>query len=426
MRINIMSRKIVPEATIKISEYIKKINDEVSDIGSDIEDNYNKIVEASNLNKYIEKRKNDFKNINKKCFKCFNGLSLIYDHSIDNLPGAAIFGLLLTTVSFSYAWTGIDDLVLNSGFNIYFLNSNVNLFLKYCMFSSIFVLLLHFAILLHGVSIFILETTREVCVISNVGCYCCKNKNLKKCCVCFQYCAQTVTQIIWGFVGTLSCLIVYCLSIIAFNISSITTISSYFMKNSCGYFKLFVENIRNQSNDYLNLAKSSIDKADNVILMVLAQYNAWIDMKNQFLDSGIKTITDGITTETITPSESYNREIEFESPEQFQYNVGYQRRLMESNISNDFSILKELSKGQSILSVLNKSIYDTEQQIEYYNTILNHSVVVCKEYGNMHDSFYYITLGIGILLISHLIMSAVHYKYFSIWMYEVKLVKLNR
>lgn len=421
-----MSRKVIPEVNVKISEYINKARDDISEISSDIEDNLNKIVDNEKLNKFIEKRKKDLKVINNKCFKCYNALSLLYDHSIDNLPGAAIFGILLTIISFSYTWTGING--VNSTFQKYFPNNLVNSFVYYCMISSILILVLHLAILLHGISIFILETTREVCVISKVGCYCCKNKSLRKCCICFQACAQTITQIIWGIFGTVSCLVVYGSSIVAFNVSSVATVSSYVMKNSCSYFKIFTETLKNKSKKYLILAKNSVGKADSVMLMVLSQYNAWVDMKNKFLDSGINTIST-ITDETTNSVDTYeysNTELNFQSPQQFEYERNYGRLLVETNTTTEFNILNQLSKGQSILSILNNSIYDTERQIEYYDTIFNQSIVVCNDYGNMYDSFYYITIGIGILLFSHLIMSAVHYKYFSIWMYEVKLVKLNK
>lgn len=416
-----MTNKIVPENNFKVSNYVNNIKHTISDIGSDIEENYHDVIENLKLKEFVNKRTHDVEVANDKCKRWFNWLSVMYDHSIDNLPAGAMFGSLMTIVSFSYIWSGIDGVNIN--FYKYFTSEHVNTFIYYCIVSSSFVLLLHVAILLHGFSIFILETSRECCLVTNVGCYCCKNKNLKKCCMCFQSCAQTITQIVWGIVGTISCLAVYATTIILFNVSTISTMSSYILSNNCNYFKDLALKLKKQSLEYLELAKLSVHKADNTILMVLTQYNAWVDMKTKFLDSGVKTINTGIqqTTETYENNEFY-----FESPERFQYSNNYGRRLSETNVSGEFSILTELSKGQSILNILNNTIYETENQIQYYDTVFNQSIIVCKDYGDMFGSFYYITIGIGILLFSHLIMSAVHYKYFSVWMYEAKLVKLNK
>ena len=76
--------------------------------------------------------------------------------------------------------------------------------------ATTFVILLHVAILLHGFSIFILETSREVYNVKRPGCYCCKkykisqsitpqNNNLNmvnkptKRCILAQWIAQTAT-----------------------------------------------------------------------------------------------------------------------------------------------------------------------------------------------------------------------------------------
>ena len=50
---------------------------------------------------------------------------------------------------------------------------------------------------------------------------------------------------------------------------------------------------------------------------------------------------------------------------------------------------------------------------------------VCYDYSNIYDSLYLISIGTGLLLLAQFIMFAVHYKYFSVWNYEVKLTKLN-
>ena len=100
--------------------------------------------------------------------------------------------------------------------------------------------------------------------------------------------------------------------------------------------------------------------------------------------------------------------------------------MTQENNTNEFNILNELSKGQSVISILNKTIIETENQLTYYEDVFSKSLNVCYDYGNIYDSFNYITIGLLLLLMSHLLMTSAHYKYFSVWLYEVKLAKLNR
>ena len=64
--------------------------------------------------------------------------------------------------------------------------------------------------------------------------------------------------------------------------SSIATTTSFLLKTNCNKFKDFVVNVKTQSNNYLILAKSGIRKSNSAILIILSQYNKWIDMKNRF------------------------------------------------------------------------------------------------------------------------------------------------
>ena len=108
-----MTNKIVPENNFKVSNYVNNITHTISDIGSDIEENYHDVIENLKLKKFFNKRKRDVKVANDKCKRLFNWLSLMYDHSIDNLPAGAMVGVLMTIVSFSYIWSGIDGVNIN-------------------------------------------------------------------------------------------------------------------------------------------------------------------------------------------------------------------------------------------------------------------------------------------------------------------------
>ena len=107
-----------------------------------------------------------------------------------------------------------------------------------------------------------------------------------------------------------------------------------------------------------------------------------------------------------------------------QENCNCFRNLMSYNTTN-FDPIQQIADGRSIISILNESIFQTESQIQYYGEQLSTAEAVCYDYSGLYDYLYLITLGAGLLLISQFIMFAVHYKYFSVWNYEVKLIKLN-
>ena len=67
----------------------------------------------------------------------------------------------------------------------------------------------------------------------------------------------------------------------------------------------------------------------------------------------------------------------------------------------------------------------SEQQTNYIFELVKTRVEICYDYASIYDNLYMITIGSGLILISHFVMFAVHYKYFSVWNYEVRLVELN-
>ena len=131
----------------------------------------------------------EMEDIKNKCGSWLNAISYMYDVSLDNIPLGAIIGLTITIISSILISSGVN----NSSAIIFKYNEELNNFTNYYYLSLAAFILLHTAIFLHGFSIFILETRREICQISEVGCYCCcKNKKSKlgKGCRCFQKCAQ--------------------------------------------------------------------------------------------------------------------------------------------------------------------------------------------------------------------------------------------
>jgi hypothetical protein len=278
-------------------------------------------------------------------------------------------------------------------------------------------LLLHSCILLHGISICSLETSRELCQSKEVGCYCCcKNKNTKlgKGCRIFQKCSQVSTQIIWGSIGTILMIIFYGISIMFFVFSSISVQTSLFLKNSCVVFVQIIYDAKKKSLVYIQLAKKHVNSADSVALMILSEYSVWVNLKQKFLDNGM-----GQMNNSYTPLEYKNTELwEPETPDMIEFG----RKL---TTASEFNPIKSIAEGRSALVILNESIYETEKQIVYYSKQFDLVEKVCYDYAGLYDDFNIIWLGAGILLLSHFIMFAVHYKYFSVWNYEARLVKFN-
>ena len=207
----------------------------------------------------------------------------------------------------------------------------------------------------------------------------------------------------------------YGVSIVFFVFSNISVHTSLFLKNSCGIFIGIVYDAKNKSLKYIELAKKHINSADNVALMILSEYNAWLNLKQTFLDNGM-----GQMNETYTPLEYKNTELWVpERPNKLEFD----RKL---SVTNEFNPIKSIAEGRSVLFTLNKSIYETEKQILYYDTQFNIVEKVCYDYAGLYDNFILILIGSGILLLSHFLVFATHYKYFSVWNYEVKLLNFNR
>ena len=347
------------------------------------------------------------------CKQCFGTLSWLYDVSIDNLPGGSILGMILTVIASLCISTGLvsSSVIITK----YVPQEELSNFEYFYTVSIVSFIILHMAVLLHGFSIMSLETSREFGA-KEIGCYCCckdKKSRLGKCCRVFQSCSQKSTQIVWGVIGTVLMIIFYGYSIGMFVTSTVTLGTSYYTKQSCDSFSRMIDHAKNQSVYYIAEAKQHVNSADNVALMILSQYNGIVNMKERYLDSGLGQVD--TTKDTITNPGS----------EMFKENMYMSKKIGRSLSNGDFNPLQKISEGRSILSTLNSSIYESEKQVEYYSTLLDYAEKICYDYGSLTDEFYLIAIGAGLLLVSHFIMFAAHYKYFTVWNYEAKLIRLK-
>jgi hypothetical protein len=438
-------KKVVP-----VSNYVySKENDNSSD-SSDSSDSSLENKKSShvvNIKNYLDWNKDnkiDIEDIRQHALHCFKTMEYFYDVSIDNLPIGAMIGFTMTLIAFAISKVGISsslDVVMQYNNNEY-----VQGFNEYYMYVFITMILLHLAVLLHGCSITALETSREICQISEVGCYCCcKKRDTKKGRLCriFQGASQHIVQVVWGILGTFLMFVYYGLIIMSFVISLGMTTISYIFRQQCDSFVTMMELLKVKSQNYIKLAKKYVVKADNTAWFVLSQYNQWVDMKQRFLSSSLNTmknITHPLQIENPVEKTMWLPEPE---PEPIIYNfpvkdqefgdIGYNgnvinRKLFDvgSNMNyTGFDPILEIGNGRNILSVLNTSIHEAEKQVVYYSSQIHNAAAMCEDYGSIYYSLYSVVIGCVILLVSHYIMSAVHYKYFSVWNYEMKLVRLN-
>ena len=53
-----------------------------------------------------------------------------------------------------------------------------------------------------------------------------------------------------------------------------------------------------------------------------------------------------------------------------------------------FNPTQSIAEGKSVIWTLNQTIIDTEKQINYYETQLQHSINFCNDYSNIYESLY--------------------------------------
>ena len=328
-------------------------------------------------------------------------MSYLYDTSVGNFPLGATVGLILTiisTIMISINLSSCENILLKYNSNL----SEISSYLYILLFSLI---ILDTAVFSHGLSVGILETKRELFINKEIGCFCCKCCKTKKC-KKIQKCNQLTCQVIWGILGTGFIFLFYLFTIGLSTISSISAMFSYLLLKTCNLYSEFIYSTINKAYKYLNQAKQYIGKADNVTTQFLYEYNKFIDLQERFKNSAMNQIN---TIETNT----YISEKQKWSPIEYRY----ERKLTV------FNPTESIAEGKSVIWTLNQTIIDTEKQINYYETQLQNSINFCNDYSNIYDSLYLVSVGSVLLLIAHFIIFAVHYKYFTAWNYEVRLLK---
>lgn len=380
-------------------------------------------IKPFNEDDYIETKYSDsssteshiinLKEVPKKVSKWLRLISYFYDISVDNLPMGSVIGLTLTIIATSIISFGIvsSEQIINK----YNKNTSMGNYITYHAIGLSLFIIVHICVLIHGISICLLETSREWYGKKEVGCYCgkCKSKNSncgKKCRICQKISRKSI-QITWAIIGTILLLCLYLISISGLVFSSITTIISFILKNTCSIFLYNVNNLKLEAKSYLTKAKFYHNYTDSMMNSMLNEYNKWVNVKDSFINSGMGQV-ENITSTIYYPDPK--AEFLLEKP-----------NILGRHLTEVFNPSKHITNGKSLLETFNASIYQTEMQLNYYSNQYDIINEFCFDYASIYDNLYLVTIGILILLFSQIIMFSVHYKYFSTWNYELKLMKLS-
>lgn len=334
-------------------------------------------------------------------------ISYLFDVSIDNIPWGAIVSLVITCVASSIIFTNLTSCQHTVEKYV-----NMDTFINYLTYCLLGIILIQVAVLLHGISVCILESSRECCKVKQVGCGC--QQYSKKCvsrCRCCQKCTRIGFQSLWAIFGTALLLLTYFFSIAQLCISVLSTLSSYLFTQTCHSFSKLIEDLISTSNQYISEAKVYLQQADQTAIDFLNKYHEFVSIQDTFQQSAMGELSQ-VASPTIV--DQPNKELILWNNE-----INFGRRLSDEVFNPEL----EIAKGRSFISVLNQTILETETQIVYYEKQFEIIKEVCFDYSSMYDNFYYIMIGCLLIAFSQLIIFAVHNKYFTIWNYEVKLIK---
>ena len=348
-------------------------------------------------------------------------LSYLYDVSLDNLPFGSILGLTFTVIATTIISSGIGS----CGNILSKYSSRIDTLTNYYAIGLAFFILVDVIVLLHGLSVCTLETYRECYDPNKAKPYQPKPKNkcCRKCCRKFRNCSSIGCQTFWGIMGTILIWLLYFVAIGMTILSSLGTISSYLFIKTCNIFSAIVFSYKTKAQNYLNIAKEQLKSIDQTTVNILYQYNEFINLQESFKNSGIGQISQ-ITDPTFVDIDNSSFLVMPSPPpenkmyiEKEMYNG---RHLSEQQI---FNPQVEIAKGRSVYKVLNQSILETEAQLNYYTNQANLIETACYDYSGIYDSLYLISIGVILLMIGRYIIFATHYKYFSVWNYELRLLK---
>lgn len=312
---------------------------------------------------------------------------LRFDSTIGNLPFAAILGVTLTMVGSVFISNGIR--VSASVMSEY--NDKASSLVDYLTYFLVYVNALHLCVLIHGLAICWLETSREWVLTSQVVCFCGKWN---------EECANKC-QVCWAVFGSLAIFISNLCSIVFLLFSILSAFLSFIMTKTCETLEDYLSRVIEQTRIYLAQAKQHVGHATNATESILYEYNRLVSLQDVVENNAMEQVSK-IETPVYFKAPVYKENIRF--------------------LSSEFDPVKSLHDGRSIISTLNLTIVQTEHKIGSFQHYADYTTRFCNDYSDLYDNLYAICIGSVLILVAHYIIIAAHYKYFSVWKYEARLL----
>jgi hypothetical protein len=361
---------------------------------------------------------------------------------LDNWPLGASLGLGLTLVAFAVSSTAVlnvRDITYKYGDT-----SQINMYVFQVVFIALAFVLVHVAVFVHGVVIGVLQTQRELqcrgareCCRCRCFTCCAKSDRCHKTCVAVEWACQEGCQLAWAIFGTVFLFVSYVVGLLLFLVTTVSTGLSFTLAHTCGLFRNLVKTYIEKVEEYIALAKAALGGADSTMRSVLAQYQKWVDLQAQFENSGIGQVAEMASRPKVGDGEgapASNPLPELPIPSVSDHARYLLRWLPVTAVADAhagrgralgtaFDPQEELDKGRSIVAVLNSTIDESHAQVKYYNEQFDMIHGYCVDFAALYDSFFLILVAVFCVLISELIMFAVHTKHFSTWDYEMLLLE---
>lgn len=308
----------------------------------------------------------------------------------DNFPFMAIFGIIL-----SYAATCMSFINFPKCASTLENYVDTTSTIVYMELFVVCLLLVHISVFMHSVAVAILETTREACHRTTMGCECCPS-------TC-QKISQKTCNAIWAIVGTTAMFFQYAGCIAFFSFSSTSTMVSFVMKETCVMYETLIEEYIQKAENYIDSAKTLLGQTNNMTMQVLSQYNEMMALQQSYQNTAFKQMEKVHMGPSLVDERSFGNE-----------------RFPERYLSSSFNPVSAIESGQDTLAVLNQTIANVEGQLDIYKNHLAETVVFCNDYGGLYTYLFEITIAAGLFLVAHFILYARHQKNFTVWFYEEK------
>lgn len=309
---------------------------------------------------------------------------------VDNIPFMAILGIILSIASTCISFLNFPK--CQSTLEKYVATSSTMVNMQYFV---VYLLLVHVGVFMHSVAVSALETSREVCHSTTIGCECCPS-------TC-QKISRKTCNAIWAIVGTTAMFFQYAGCIAFFSLSSTSTLVSFVMKETCVMYETLIEEYIQKAENYILSAKTLLGQTNNMTMQVLSQYNEMMALQQSYQNTAFKQMEKVRMGPSLVEERSFGNE-----------------RFPERYLSSSFNPVSAIESGQDTLAVLNQTIANVEGQLDVYKNHLSQTVVFCNDYGGLYTYLFEITIAAGLFLVAHFILYARHQKNFTVWFYEEK------